>query len=377
MFCPVEIDFKMNKKIKDIVISCLSGITLLIADETCTDLWGLTDILENLELTEKITWVRKIHPNPTQRDILNVCNIIRNRNLDRIDQIIAIGGGSCIDLAKSISAIYPILFISKKMEIDFVTDLIINKKYTRKDGFINIIAIPSTAGTGSELTNWATIWDEKGLEKHSIESIGLYPKKAIIVPELTLTLPSLVTLSTGLDALAHAIESYWAISSSVIVKDIAIQAIHRIIGYLRKAIEEPHNIYFRVQLFRGSIMSALAFSQTRTTACHALSYPLTLKYGVSHGLAVAMLLQPIANINNNNYSYESELLEQFDNFGNIRGFIEYASRDILDLRLSNFNISAKDISGLVDSVGPDSQRLSNNPVILNNTQIDRIFHEIL
>src|SRR5690606_17304160 len=126
---------------------------------------------------------------------------------------------------------------SGNYSLDTVTDVIANNDIKTDNVKIPIIAVPTTAGTGSEVTKWATIWDHNGKLKYSIDDDSLQPKQAIVVPEFTMTMPMSLTISTGLDALCHAVEAYWAKTSNDMVREVSKLAISLIVNNLPKLIK--------------------------------------------------------------------------------------------------------------------------------------------
>ncbi|HQA95459.1 MAG TPA: iron-containing alcohol dehydrogenase, partial [Thermotogota bacterium] len=120
---------------------------------------------------------------------------------------------------------------------------------------------------------------------------------AYVDPELTLTVPDKHTAATGLDALVHAVESYWALSSTPFSEPIALEAIKLILDNLTQGYRNPEDRVARTNLSLGSLMAGIAFSQTRTTILHALSYPLTVDYHLEHGFACSVLLKPMLQTN--------------------------------------------------------------------------------
>jgi len=318
-----------------------------------------------------LTWIKTVASNPTQRDIIEALQQIGSK---KVDVIIAIGGGSSIDLAKGISAFYN---IEKNdiYSIEEVTDSIKNKKY-RNGEFIDIIAVPSTAGTGSEATQWATIWDTNKTRKFSIDDPMLKPKAAIIVPELTLSMSAEMTLSTGLDAMCQAIESYWSKHTTPIVQEIAYRAIELVIQNLREAVEKPLDINVREKLCKASVLAGIAFSQTRTTACHSISYPLTMLYNVPHGLAAAITLDAVGQINKGYFPNDDELFGLFSDYGGIKSWIDTVCEGVVDMRLSTFGITKKDIPIIVDNAFTEG-RMDNNPVELNRHDVAMILESII
>lgn len=375
-FCSTEIIFSSKKELVDKLLSLKLANVVLIMSESAAFRWNMIPFIVDFEknckkLNGTFIWIKYVPSNPTQDDITYTLRQIGNK---KIDIIIAIGGGSCIDLAKGISNFYN---VNKNNEynINEITENIKYKEYKNKK-FVDIIAVPSTAGTGSEVTQWATIWDKNNLKKYSIDNHMLKPKMAIIVPELTLSMPEKITLSTGLDAACQAIEAYWSKQTTPLVQEIAHRAIELIVNNLRRAIENPHDINVREKLCKASVLAGLAFSQTRTTACHSISYPLTIFYGIPHGIAAAITLDAVGQINKGHFKNDSELYEIFNQFGGIKNWINIVADGVAVMRLSAFGITEKDIPLIVDNAFTVG-RMDNNPVILSREDVKDIILNIL
>ena len=152
--------------------------------------------------------------------------------------------------------------------------------------------VPTTAGTGSEVTRWATVWDtdSEPARKRSLDEPWGYAERAFVDPALTLSCPSAVTRDTALDTLAHALESLWNRHANPISDRFAVQAARRVIANLADVLDRPQDLAVRTQLSLAALEAGLAFSQTRTALAHALSYDVTLSLGVPHGLACAIWL---------------------------------------------------------------------------------------
>lgn len=152
---------------------------------------------------------------------------------------------------------------------------------------------PTTAGTGSEVTPWATVWDleaDPPCKRSWHPERGGHPDCAWIDPLLTLSCPELVTRDSGLDALAHAMESLWSQHANRLSRPIAVEAARLILENLPKLLEEPTNTSLRMHMAYASLLAGLAMSQTQTALAHALSYQLTLEESMPHGHACAVWL---------------------------------------------------------------------------------------
>lgn len=148
---------------------------------------------------------------------------------------------------------------------------------------------------------WATIWDMDEKKKYSISHSSLYPKKAILDPKLTLTLPEEGTIYSGLDALSHAMEAIWNKNHNPVSDIFALKAISFVHDYLPELRKDLTNLDLRTCLFRASLFAGLAFSNTKTALAHSISYPLTAYFGLSHGLACSLPLPHILEFNGTNH----------------------------------------------------------------------------
>lgn len=287
-------------------------------------------------------------------------------DISRPDLIIAIGGGSSIDLAKAISALY-------EYKNEDVLDLIKSKSYLSNDNSIPIVAVPTTAGTGSECTKWATIWDFDDCKKYSVDADFLYPAESWLVPELTATMDENMTLATGLDALAHAMESYWSVPSNSYTRMLARDSISIIRKYLPLTLSNLDNLEYRKQMLMGSFFAGLAFSNTRTTASHSISYPLTMMFGINHGFAAAITLFEVLSRNWEFVKEKDLFLESWkaNDLDDIKKWFDDVSQD--KLHLSNFGVKREDIPDIVKEATTGG-RMDNNPIVFNESEIADILN---
>ena len=220
-----------------------------------------------------------IRPNPTT-DNVNACvKVLRENNADFA---VALGGGSPMDCCKAACAI--------AKGDDIIESYHTGGKPINKDAVIPMLAVATTSGTGSEITNISVLTDLSKNVKSTMNDPLMYPKAAIVDPRLTLTVPPSVTASTGLDVLAHALESVWSILHQPICESCSVTATKLVFEWLYKAYCEPDNLEAREKMAEASIIAGVAFSNPRTAGSHACSFPLTNIYGVPHGEACAMTL---------------------------------------------------------------------------------------
>ena len=235
----------------------------------------------NTSSNPPLTIMTEVQPNPDYKDILELQKKFSSIKKN-VDYILAIGGGSVTDTAKAIAAF--------KENQEYLTDFVRNKKSPKVENPIKIIAVPTTSGTSSELTCWATIWDKEKNNKLSLAHKTLYAEKAIIDPSIMVDKPLGLTISTGLDALSHSMESIWNINANPVSASHAIQASKLVLENLPLLSKDLTNVELRSNIARACVHAGLAFSNTKTAISHNLSYPITLNYGVQHGIACSFTL---------------------------------------------------------------------------------------
>lgn len=227
-----------------------------------------------------------IRPNPTTDNVNDCVRLMREVDADFA---VALGGGSPMDCCKAACAI-----VRGDDNIEPYHSLC--KPISAKEA-IPMIAVTTTSGTASEVTNISVLTDINKNLKQPMNDPAMYPKIAVIDPELTLTVPPQVTASTGLDVLSHAIESYWSTLNQPICSACSIYAARLVFEWLEKAYTEPENLTAREKMAEASIVAGVAFSHPRTTGSHACSFPLTNIYGIPHGEACAFTLDYFVKFN--------------------------------------------------------------------------------
>lgn len=230
---------------------------------------GLSAQIQNVLAKQLVGVVDEIVPNPQIKHLQSI-----KAKLCDFDAIIALGGGSVIDSAKFLS-------------VDSVFE---NDNFKIKSQPKKLFAFATTSGTSSELTHWATVWDNDAFVKHSLSDEILYPKEAFYDANLSLSLPRQTTIYTALDALSHSFESIWNNNANPISTHYALMAIEIILRDLVELSQNLHSLKLRSNLMLASIYAGLAFSNTQTALAHALSYPLTMRFGTPHGLACSFSL---------------------------------------------------------------------------------------
>ena len=203
------------------------------------------------------------------------------------DAVVGVGGGSAMDLAKLLAALWP-----GRQKIEDIIG--IGKLEGRTS---RLIAIPTTAGTGSEVTPIAVLTDTRQRLKKGVVSTHLTPDAAIVDPELTLALPPALTAATGMDAMTHCIEAYTNRRAHPITDTIALEGIRRIAANLETAVASGHNLAARTAMALGSLCGGMCLGPVNTAAVHAMAYPLGGEFKIAHGVANSILLPFVMNFN--------------------------------------------------------------------------------
>lgn len=226
--------------------------------------------------------INNVAPNPDYELLRRQTETLKN-HLDKTDVLVALGGGSVIDTAKVLSF--------SRGDFSIVTEFLEKRKQQPLDKLeLPIIAIPTTSGTGSEVTRWATVWNRQTSKKYSLDHPNLFPSFAVIDPTLMIAKSKELTLVTALDALSHSMESIWNKNANPLSTKYAIEASRKILKYLPLLIQDLSSIHLRTELAEASLLAGLAFSNTKTALAHNLSYPMTLRWGIEHGIACSFTL---------------------------------------------------------------------------------------
>ena len=229
-----------------------------------------------------------VYDHVTENPTTEICDEAAERCREQgCDLIIAIGGGSPMDVAKVVAGLAK---NAGPCAAFFGSG-------TFKNGALPVIAIPTTAGTGSEVTPYAVLVDSESKTKKSIADRALFPMVALLDPELTLTLPPTYTAYTGLDALSQAMEGYVSRNSTALGDVLALEVCRLVRKWLPEAIANGNNRDARSGMLFAAMLSGCVIAQSGTTMVHGLGYSLTTRCFVPHGLANALLLVPVFQFN--------------------------------------------------------------------------------
>ncbi|TET10194.1 iron-containing alcohol dehydrogenase [Candidatus Aerophobetes bacterium] len=288
---------------------------------------------------------------------------------ERCDVVIGLGGGSAIDVAKAIASIVK--------QPGTVWEYHRGKKI-EKEG-LPFIAVPTTAGTGAEITNNSVLMDREKLVKKSIRSPHMIAKVALVDPELTLSIPPRITAYTGMDAFVQALESYVTKTSNPITDTLALQAIEVIFHNLPEAVQEGGNIEVREKMALGSLLSAMAFSNSGLGAVHGLAHPIGAHFGVPHGLACAVLLPHVVGFNLKvRYEKFSQIAEKIgvEKTENLPCIMKKFLQQIgIPLDFRDYEITETDFSTIIAE--SRSSSMSKNPRQASDEDLREILRRII
>jgi len=318
----------------------------------------------------------KVEADPRYEIVADCVKAIHREN---VDLVIGIGGGSPIDIAK-VSAV---MATNEGAITDyFGIDLI-------PESGLNTIIIPTTAGTGSEVTPIVILSDEAEKLKKGIVSPYLFPKVAILDSTLTLELPPQVTAATGMDSLIHAVEAFTSKNAYWMTDMMAREAVRLIMGNIRTAFANGSDMDARSHMLEGSLLAGMAFANAGVTAVHAFAYPIGAEFHIPHGVANSIMLAPVMEFNMlgniNKFAELAELMGENTEGLNQREMAMAAvkamrtlSKDLqIPSNLSQFGIKDSDIPMLAEGVMKVTRLLANNPRILTKEDAEKIYRNVL
>jgi alcohol dehydrogenase class IV len=293
--------------------------------------------------------------------------------------VIGLGGGSPIDIAKTVA-----VMLGNQGDIAdyFGVDLV------PKPGVPSLI-IPTTAGTGSEVTPIAILSDEEEKLKKGVVSQHLFPRVALLDPELTLGLPPAVTAATGMDALIHAIEAYTSVNATDLTDLLAARAIGLIADNLRAAYARGDNLAARAAMLEGSLLAGMAFANAGVTAVHAFAYPIGAEFHIPHGVANTLMLPAVMQFNLvgnlGKFAEVAELMGQPTEGLSLREAAEEAVEAVVQLAedlgvptsLGEFGVKEEHLPALAEGVMKVTRLLANNPRTLTQADAEEIYRSVL
>jgi alcohol dehydrogenase len=267
------------------LVNSVGGRRALVVGDPGVVKAGLVDrVLAALSGSVPVTTFTDVESDPDARSVDAGVQLARAKECD---VIIGIGGGSAMDVAKVIG-----VMLTNPGNIRDYNGM---GKIGRPGA--PVIAIPTTSGTGSELTIWSVLSDKEKKTKFGVGSVHNCARVALLDPELTMSLPPAITAATGIDALTHALESYVNTATQPISEAMSEQSMTLIARSLRLAVAQPGNKEARADMLLASTIAAMAFNSTRLGLAHAFAMPLGSRFHIPHGLANAIMLPPVMRFN--------------------------------------------------------------------------------
>lgn len=342
---------------------------LVVTDVGLAKLPVINDVVAYLPETMSVGLFSEVHPNPTGQDVEQGCALF---NEGGYDGVIAVGGGSALDAGKSIA-----LMAKQTVSLWDLEDVGENWKAADSNAIVPIIAVPTTAGTGSEVGRAAVILDEQEKKKKIIFHPAMIPPVVLGDPELTHTLPAPITAATGVDALVHNLEALCAPGFHPLADGIAVEAIKLIYENLHPVYQDGKNAQARGGMLAASLMGATAF-QKGLGAVHALAHPLGALYKAHHGLLNAIILPYVLVKNRAAIDTKLTDLARYLDLPHhsFLGFYDW----VLKLRnelaipnaLSEIGISDEDTS-LIGKMALEDPSAAGNPIKLTSDEYQELF----
>ena len=358
------------------VIKRLSINSALVITDSFLKGSGATEKLENALISNGIKCVvfDKTRPNPT---VDNVTEALKLYMENDCKSLIAFGGGSAIDCAKALGA--RISYKGKEL-----SRLKGNLKIFRK--LPPLFAVPTTAGTGSEVTVTAVITDTVKKHKYTMNSFPLIPHFAVLDPENTYTLPKSLTATTGMDALTHAVEAYIGRSTSKETRALSKEAVKLIFENIEAAYNQPENYDARNNMLRAAYKAGIAFSKSYVGYIHAVAHSLGGQYNVPHGLANAVLLPIGLEAYGDKIHKKLYTLAVFSGVANESDTIEAGAKKFIEkVKILNKSmgipetisgIKKDDIPIMAKHADKEGNPLYPVPVLLSSSELEKFYYKV-
>ena len=363
----------------DQIVNLLGKNIFVITDEGLTELGLYDKTIKKLQSYSNINIFNKVESDPSKSTLLKA---FQEATDFKSTGVLGFGGGSSMDVAKLIS-----LLLGSNQNIDTIWG-VNNAKGPR----IPLVLIPTTAGTGSEVTPISIItMDDK--EKKGVSSKLILPDLAILDPSLTINLPPNITASTGIDAMVHAIEAYTSINpnNNPISKMLSIEALKFLGSSIKTAVFEGHNINARSNMLFGSMLAGKAFANSPVAAVHALAYPIGGLFNISHGLSNSLVLPSVMKFNSineetkKNYAHLAPyVFKDLDNSksdeivcNNFIDSLESLSKELkLPYRLRDLEIPEEACQLMATEAMKQTRLLVNNPRKIEESDAFNIYKSV-
>jgi len=369
------------ERLHDVLDEIVAGGTAYVLTQPFIADLGFLDVIRR-QLERKgmsCVWNTDVEMEPTTD---NICRIFRHFLEHPGDIIIGIGGGSVLDAAK-------LLAVMKTNDVP-LEDMV--KPGSIRHAGLPLLLIPTTAGTGSEVTPNAIVTFPEKAVKVGIVSRHLLPVCVILDPVLTVSMPPSVTAATGMDAFTHALESYISNKANPISDAFALESVRLISRHLLRAYENPQDLKAREAMLVGAMLGGMALTGAGTAAGHAMAYPLGGAFNIPHGVANSMLLPHVTRFNLD--AVEDRLADLAEAAGLADGtakrkgrnralaekLIELAERGIEAMNipqdLTAYRVAREDVPALAAAASGISRLMDNNPKPMSQKDIEMIYLQL-
>ncbi len=345
-------------------------VTGRTASKSLAERFNVRELLEDAGV--EVVPFHEVEENPSDKTVDRWAELARREGCDIV---VALGGGSPLDAGKAIA----LAATNGPPVARFVRTWTRPEERPEREA-LPIIAIPTTAGTGSEVTPYAVLTVDVG--KRPLISHHIYPRVAIVDPELTYTMPPNLTAATGMDALSHAIEAYIAKRSNPLSRMFSVEAGRIILRELPRAVKAP-DPSSRAAMAYASMLAGVAIAQAGTAVVHGLSYVLTTDFGIHHGMALALLLPPTLKVLSDRcgdrilgfarcVGVDAGSAEEFAEF-----LGDFVRSLVGERRLRDWGVTEERVKYMVEVSQGSRGNIENTPGGFSPSDAERVYRELL
>ncbi len=322
------------------------------------------------QVSGELSVFSSVEPDPTIENALKILEEVKEFSPTLI---VAVGGGSALDVAKAVS-------VMLTNEGDIREFIGVPEAFKRPG--VPVVAVPTTSGSGSEVTPYAVLTDREKLRKAPLISRHLFPVLAVDDPELTLSMPQTVTANTGIDALTHAVESFLSKRATPVSRLHSLEAVKLIFNYLPRSFGNPRDITAREKVMLGSLLGGMAITDAGAGLVHTLAHVLGVLYRVPHGLANGIFLLPVLEFYGlSAKEHFEELADYLGVSGGAEGFFR-ALRELLSFlgiphKASAVGFKSEDLTLFVSLVMEKRFLMANLPRIPTEREVRALLETLV
>ena len=344
----------------------IKNILIFTGDNSAKVSGALEEVKDRLSGFNLLTF-KGVKSNPTIESLKSGIRICKK---EPVGLIVSIGGGSVIDYGKAVSVL-------SKAKGNFRN--FFYKGYKLKRSKIKFVAVPTTFGSSSEITPYAVMTDKERAIKITLADDSMYPDWAFIDPKFTLTMPKSLVATSCADLLSHAMEAYWSINATELTDNFAISAIELFLRYYQKTHQKTRDLKIRKKLSLASLYAGLAFSNTKTTACHSISYPMTTIFNIPHGIACILTLAEMLKFNSNTIKGKILRLGEIMGCKDVQEVKEKIESTVSNLGikkcLRDYGLTKSDLR-IISNKGFTPEKMINNPRKVTKRDLKKILESI-